>query len=82
MSQFRGSEIFELRNFRPASIDDIATVHAKAYVSGLEKVISPSFFLVIFLVCDLKSEYLSYGCLAILSLTGYGSGLGPGSYSH
>lgn len=41
-SQFRGSEIFELQNFRPASVDDIASVHAKAYVFGLEKVTSHS----------------------------------------
>lgn len=40
--QFRGSEIFELQNFRPATVDDIANVHAKAYVAGLEKVISCS----------------------------------------
>ncbi|KAH7566091.1 hypothetical protein JRO89_XS08G0083000 [Xanthoceras sorbifolium] len=36
-SKFRGSEIIELQNFKPASVDDIASVHAKAYVSGLEK---------------------------------------------
>ncbi|XP_022774749.1 histone deacetylase 14-like isoform X2 [Durio zibethinus] len=36
-SKFRGSEILELQNFKLASIDDIASVHAKAYVSGLEK---------------------------------------------
>lgn len=38
MSQFRGSEIIELQNFKPASVDDVASVHARAYVSGLEKV--------------------------------------------
>ncbi|XP_010270352.1 PREDICTED: histone deacetylase 14 [Nelumbo nucifera] len=36
-SKYRGSEVFELQNFRPASVDDIANVHARAYVSGLEK---------------------------------------------
>ncbi|KAJ7945227.1 Histone deacetylase [Quillaja saponaria] len=36
--EFHGSEIIELQNFSPASADDIATVHARAYVSGLEKV--------------------------------------------
>lgn len=36
-SKFRGSEILELESFKPASVDDIATVHTKAYVSGLEK---------------------------------------------
>ncbi|KAI4317091.1 hypothetical protein L6164_024997 [Bauhinia variegata] len=35
--RFRGSEIIELQNFEPASIDDIASVHSRAYVSGLEK---------------------------------------------
>ncbi|OIV93738.1 hypothetical protein TanjilG_16589 [Lupinus angustifolius] len=39
-SKFRGSEVIELQNFEPASIDDIASVHARAYVSGLEKVMS------------------------------------------
>lgn len=37
-SKFRGSEVIELQSLRPASVDDIASVHAKAYVSGLEKV--------------------------------------------
>ncbi|MFQ6647534.1 hypothetical protein Gotur_021320 [Gossypium turneri] len=35
--KFRGSDILELQNFNLASVDDIASVHAKAYVSGLEK---------------------------------------------
>ncbi|RVW86897.1 hypothetical protein CK203_036058 [Vitis vinifera] len=35
--QFRGSEILELHSFSPASVEDIASVHTKAYVSGLEK---------------------------------------------
>lgn len=38
ISQFRGSEIIELQNFNPATVDDIASIHARAYVSGLEKV--------------------------------------------
>jgi hypothetical protein len=38
MIQFRGSEVIELQHFEPASTDDIASVHARAYVSGLEKV--------------------------------------------
>ncbi|WJX53729.1 Histone deacetylase 14, chloroplastic [Trifolium repens] len=37
-SKFRGSEVIELQHFEPASTDDIASVHARAYVSGLEKV--------------------------------------------
>ncbi|XP_057419742.1 histone deacetylase 14, chloroplastic-like [Lotus japonicus] len=36
--KFRGSEIIELQHFEPASVDDIASVHARAYVFGLEKV--------------------------------------------
>lgn len=39
MFQFRGSEIIELKSSKPASIEDIVNVHAKAYVSGLEKVV-------------------------------------------
>lgn len=35
--KFRGSEIIELQNLKPASVDDIASVHARAYISGLEK---------------------------------------------
>ncbi|CAH2077030.1 unnamed protein product [Thlaspi arvense] len=34
---FRGSEILELANFKSATIEDIANVHDKAYVYGLEK---------------------------------------------
>ncbi|TKY60439.1 Histone deacetylase 14 [Spatholobus suberectus] len=37
-SKFRGFEVIELQHFEPASVDDIASVHARAYVSGLEKV--------------------------------------------
>ncbi|KAK8472653.1 hypothetical protein PHAVU_002G273200 [Phaseolus vulgaris] len=37
-SKFRGSELIELQHFEPASVDDIASVHARAYVTGLEKV--------------------------------------------
>ncbi|PIM99389.1 putative histone deacetylase [Handroanthus impetiginosus] len=36
-SEFRSSEIIELQNFKSASIDHIASVHERAYVSGLEK---------------------------------------------
>ncbi|KFK29968.1 hypothetical protein AALP_AA7G200700 [Arabis alpina] len=35
--KFRGSEILELSNFKIATIEDIANVHEKAYVLGLEK---------------------------------------------
>ncbi|KAM7259905.1 hypothetical protein ACFE04_015646 [Oxalis oulophora] len=36
-SKFRGSEVVQLKNFKPASFDDIASVHTRVYVSGLEK---------------------------------------------
>ncbi|EPS67516.1 hypothetical protein M569_07259, partial [Genlisea aurea] len=34
--QFRGTEIVELERYRSATADDIASVHERAYVSGLE----------------------------------------------
>lgn len=37
--QFRGSEIIQLEDFRIATVEDIASVHSKSYVIGLEKVI-------------------------------------------
>lgn len=39
-SEFRSSDVFELQSFHPASVDDIASVHSRAYVSGLEKAMS------------------------------------------
>ncbi|XP_022844431.1 histone deacetylase 14 isoform X2 [Olea europaea var. sylvestris] len=36
-SKYRSSEMIELQSFRSASADDIASVHERAYVSGLEK---------------------------------------------
>ncbi|XP_020698635.1 histone deacetylase 14 isoform X2 [Dendrobium catenatum] len=39
-SKYRGLEVFEMQNFPPASVDDIARVHARAYVAGLEKAMS------------------------------------------
>ncbi|XP_073125316.1 histone deacetylase 14, chloroplastic [Henckelia pumila] len=38
--EFRSSEIIELQKFKPASSDDIASAHERAYVSGLEKAMS------------------------------------------
>ncbi|WMV07373.1 hypothetical protein MTR67_000758 [Solanum verrucosum] len=35
---FRGSDVVEVQNFRPATTDDIGSVHAGPYISGLEKV--------------------------------------------
>lgn len=35
--KFRGSDVIELETFKSASLDDIASVHTRAYVSGLEK---------------------------------------------
>ncbi|KAH0784131.1 hypothetical protein KY290_003729 [Solanum tuberosum] len=34
---FRGSDVVEVQNFRPATTDDIGSVHAGPYISGLEK---------------------------------------------
>ncbi|CAB4278584.1 unnamed protein product [Prunus armeniaca] len=34
---FRGLEVIELENFNAASSNDIASVHTRAYVLGLEK---------------------------------------------
>lgn len=39
----------ELREFKPASIDDIASVHTRNYVTGLEKVLL-EFFSLYFLI--------------------------------
>ncbi|RAL49480.1 hypothetical protein DM860_012913 [Cuscuta australis] len=36
-SKFRGTDIVELTNFKPASVDDIAKVHCKDYIAGLEQ---------------------------------------------
>ncbi|XP_022133152.1 histone deacetylase 14 isoform X4 [Momordica charantia] len=36
--KFQGSNVIELQNYKPASFDDIVSVHSKAYVAGLEKV--------------------------------------------
>ncbi|KAH0729214.1 hypothetical protein KY289_000402 [Solanum tuberosum] len=36
-SKFRGSDVVEVQNFRPATTDDIGGVHAGPYISGLEK---------------------------------------------
>ncbi|XP_022133150.1 histone deacetylase 14 isoform X2 [Momordica charantia] len=35
--KFQGSNVIELQNYKPASFDDIVSVHSKAYVAGLEK---------------------------------------------
>ncbi|KAK1300546.1 Histone deacetylase 14 [Acorus calamus] len=39
-TKYRGSQVIGLQDFKPASIDDIGRVHARAYVSGLEKAMS------------------------------------------
>ncbi|XP_058089803.1 histone deacetylase 10, chloroplastic isoform X2 [Magnolia sinica] len=39
-SKHRGSEVIEIQKFRPASVDDIASVHSRGYVIGLEKAMS------------------------------------------
>ncbi|XP_038882550.1 histone deacetylase 14 isoform X2 [Benincasa hispida] len=35
--KFQGTNVFELQNYKPASVDDIVSVHSKSYVAGLEK---------------------------------------------
>ncbi|ONK77428.1 uncharacterized protein A4U43_C02F6430 [Asparagus officinalis] len=41
-SKSRGPEVFEIQNFQPATVDDIAIVHERAYVAGLEKTFQES----------------------------------------
>ncbi|KAK9950124.1 hypothetical protein M0R45_005626 [Rubus argutus] len=35
--KFRGSKVIELKDFKPATVDDITSVHTRSYVFGLEK---------------------------------------------
>jgi hypothetical protein len=37
--QHRGSQVLEIQNFNPASLDDVARVHSRSYITGLEKVL-------------------------------------------
>ncbi|CAN6475994.1 unnamed protein product [Victoria cruziana] len=37
--KYRSSDVVEVQDWKPASLDNIAIVHSKAYVNGLEKVI-------------------------------------------
>ncbi|KAF3334146.1 histone deacetylase 14 [Carex littledalei] len=39
-AKYRSSQVYEIQNFQPASLDDIARVHSRSYVTGLEKVMS------------------------------------------
>ncbi|KQJ91981.1 histone deacetylase 14 isoform X2 [Brachypodium distachyon] len=36
----RGSQVLEIQNFHPASLDDVARVHSRKYITGLEKAMS------------------------------------------
>ncbi|KAK1602482.1 hypothetical protein QYE76_002583 [Lolium multiflorum] len=36
----RGSQVLEIQNFYPASLDDVARVHSRTYITGLEKAMS------------------------------------------
>ncbi|KAK8449958.1 hypothetical protein SEVIR_7G292100v4 [Setaria viridis] len=38
----RGSQVLEIQNFNPASLDDVARVHSKSYITGLEKTFQES----------------------------------------
>ncbi|XP_078156726.1 histone deacetylase 14 [Carex rostrata] len=39
-AKYRSSQVYEIQNFQPASLDAIARVHSRSYVTGLEKVMS------------------------------------------
>ncbi|TVU51118.1 hypothetical protein EJB05_02525 [Eragrostis curvula] len=36
----RGSQVLEIQNFEPASVDDVARVHSRSYITGLKKTMS------------------------------------------
>ncbi|CAL5098033.1 unnamed protein product [Urochloa decumbens] len=36
----RGSQVLEIQNFNPASLDDVARVHSRSYITGLQKAMS------------------------------------------
>jgi len=36
--QHHGSQVLGIQNFNPTSLDDVAHVHSRYYISGLEKV--------------------------------------------
>ncbi|TVU51128.1 hypothetical protein EJB05_02535, partial [Eragrostis curvula] len=36
----RGSQVLEIQNFEPASVDDVARVHSRSYITGLKKAMS------------------------------------------
>ncbi|TVU51117.1 hypothetical protein EJB05_02524 [Eragrostis curvula] len=36
----RSSQVLEIQNFEPASVDDVARVHSRSYITGLEKAMS------------------------------------------
>ncbi|EMS56138.1 hypothetical protein TRIUR3_18154 [Triticum urartu] len=38
----RGSQVLEIQNFYPASLDDVARVHSRTYITGLEKTFAES----------------------------------------
>lgn len=79
--QFRGSEIVQLQNFRTATAEDIASVHTKSYIFGLEKVIQIFFFLTWTKernerICNFKTKNDGGYCI------GYGAGFRTGDYTH
>ncbi|KAM3273219.1 hypothetical protein ACQJBY_042907 [Aegilops geniculata] len=40
--KYRGSQVLEIQNFYPASLDDVARVHSRTYITGLEKTFAES----------------------------------------
>lgn len=39
-SKHRASEVMEIQNFLPATVDEIAVVHERGYISGLQRAMS------------------------------------------
>ena len=52
--QHRGSQVLEIQNFNHASLDDVARVHSRSYITGLEKVLVIKLSLFILTFSDKK----------------------------
>ncbi|CAD6232959.1 unnamed protein product [Miscanthus lutarioriparius] len=50
--EHRGSQVLEIQNFNSTSLDDVARVHSRSYITGLENVpvITLSLFILTFLI--------------------------------
>ena len=58
--QYRGSQVLEIQNFNPTSLDDVARVHSRSYITGLEKVLVIKLSLFILTFSD-KKLFFSIG---------------------